>query len=425
MFNKKIKETYLSILEEELIPVTGCTEPIAVAYASARMRAILGEEPEEVIAEVSGNILKNVKSVVVPNTGGLRGINAAIAAGIMVGDSSKKLQVISNLHKKQHALIKRFIKEKTISTICAETPYLLDIIITGKSANHTATVRITNNHSNIVLEEKDGKVLFEREISASSEDNLTDKSSLNIKDILTFVNKVKLEELRPLIEPQVSYNTAIAKEGLIGNWGANIGSVLVAEGSSDTKTAMKAWAAAGSDARMSGCELPVVILSGSGNQGITASVPVVKLAESLGVSEEKMYRAVALSDLVAIEQKRGIGRLSAYCGAVSAGVGVGAAMAYLLDGSYEAIAHSIVNAVAIISGTICDGAKPSCAAKIAESVDAGILGCDMWLHHQQFLGGDGIVTKGVEETIANIGILAQEGMQITDKKILEIMTKRC
>lgn len=431
MLTKAIKNAYLSILKEELVPAMGCTEPIAVAYAAARVRALLGNVPDEMIAEVSGNIIKNVKSVVVPNTGGLRGLEAAIAAGAIGGDASKKLEVISALPKNQKAVIKRFIREVPIKIVCADTPHLLDIKITGKThgtgANkgHTATVRIANNHSNIVLEELDGKVLFEQPLTLSSEDNLTDKSVLNVKDILSFVKKVSLEELKPLVGVQIACNVAIAKEGLVGDWGANIGSVLLAEGSTNIRNIMKAWAAAGSDARMSGCELPVVILSGSGNQGITASVPVVKLAESLGADEEQTMRAVALSDLIAIEQKRGIGRLSAYCGAVSAGVGVGAAAAYLLDGSYKAIAHSIVNAVAIISGTICDGAKPSCAAKIAESIDAGVLGCEMWLHHQQFLGGDGIVTKGVDETIANIGILAQEGMQVTDKKILEIMTERC
>lgn len=431
MLTKAIKNAYLSILKEELVPAMGCTEPIAVAYAAARVRALLGNVPDEMIAEVSGNIIKNVKSVVVPNTGGLRGLEAAIAAGAIGGDASKKLEVISALPKNQKAVIKRFIREVPIKIVCADTPHLLDIKITGKThgtgANkgHTATVRIANNHSNIVLEEVDGKVLFEQPLTLSSEDNLTDKSVLNVKDILAFVKKVSLEELKPLVGVQIACNVAIAKEGLVGDWGANIGSVLLAEGSTNIRNIMKAWAAAGSDARMSGCELPVVILSGSGNQGITASVPVVKLAENLGADEEQTMRAVALSDLIAIEQKRGIGRLSAYCGAVSAGVGVGAAAAYLLDGSYKAIAHSIVNAVAIISGTICDGAKPSCAAKIAESIDAGVLGCEMWLHHQQFLGGDGIVTKGVDETIANIGILAQEGMQVTDKKILEIMTERC
>lgn len=431
MLTKAIKNAYLSILKEELVPAMGCTEPIAVACAAARVRALLGNVPDEMIAEVSGNIIKNVKSVVVPNTGGLRGLEAAIAAGAIGGDASKKLEVISALPKNQKAVIKRFIREVPIKIVCADTPHLLDIKITGKThgtgANkgHTATVRIANNHSNIVLEELDGKVLFEQPLTLSSEDNLTDKSVLNVKDILSFVKKVSLEELKPLVGVQIACNVAIAKEGLVGDWGANIGSVLLAEGSTNIRNIMKAWAAAGSDARMSGCELPVVILSGSGNQGITASVPVVKLAESLGADEEQTMRAVALSDLIAIEQKRGIGRLSAYCGAVSAGVGVGAAAAYLLDGSYKAIAHSIVNAVAIISGTICDGAKPSCAAKIAESIDAGVLGCEMWLHHQQFLGGDGIVTKGVDETIANIGILAQEGMQVTDKKILEIMTERC
>ncbi len=244
-------------------------------------------------------------------------------------------------------------------------------------------------------------------------------------DILEFADTVDLEDAIPLLRRQIDCNTAIAEEGLQNDWGANIGSMLLAEYPRDIKTEAKAWAAAGSDARMSGCELPVVILSGSGNQGITASVPVVRYARYLGVSQVKLYRALLVSDLVTIHQKSGIGRLSAYCGAVSAGVGAGAGIAYLLDGSYEAIAHTIVNAVAIISGTICDGAKPSCAAKIAASVDAGILGYSMYKNHQEFKSGDGIVTKGVDDTIANVGILAQQGMRQTDQTILSIMTERC
>lgn len=423
MLSKELEQAYISILQEELVCATGCTEPIALAFASARMKELLGEVPYEVIAEVSGNIIKNVKSVVVPNTGGLKGIEAAIAAGVIAGDANQGLQVIGNISKDAQPAIKAYVKDTSIHVFCADTPHLLDIKVTGTSEHHQATVRIANNHSNVILEEVDGTKLVEIAPSASSEDNLTDKSCLTIKDILSFVNTVPVDAIEPMVGRQIDYNIRIAKEGLVGDWGANIGSVILSEVQNEIKIVMKAWGAAGSDARMSGCELPVVILSGSGNQGITASVPVVKLCEKLGVDREKTIRAVALSDLVAIEQKRGIGRLSAYCGAVSAGVGVGAAMAYLLDGSYRAIAHTIVNAVAIISGTICDGAKPSCAAKIAESIDAGVLGYHMWEMHQQFREGDGIVTKGVEETIANIGILAQEGMQQTDKTILGIMTE--
>lgn len=425
MLTAEKEKAYLSILREELVPATGCTEPIALAYAAARLRDILGVWPERIRAEVSGNIIKNVKSVVVPNSGGLKGIRAAIAAGVAAGDAGKVLQVISDVPVERHGAIAAYSQDTPIEIVCADTTRMLDIRLTGWAGEHSASIHIANSHSNIVREERDGEVLLEKPVTDSAEDNLTDKSVLNVADILKFADTVDLEDAIPLLRRQIDCNTAIAEEGLQNDWGANIGSMLLAEYPRDIKTEAKAWAAAGSDARMSGCELPVVILSGSGNQGITASVPVVRYARYLGVSQVKLYRALLISDLVTIHQKSGIGRLSAYCGAVSAGVGAGAGIAYLLDGSYEAIAHTIVNAVAIISGTICDGAKPSCAAKIAASVDAGILGYSMYKNHQEFKSGDGIVTKGVDNTIANIGILAQQGMRQTGQTILSIMTERC
>ena len=407
MLTAEKKMAYLSILREELVPATGCTEPIALAYASARLRDILGTNPERIRAEVSGNIIKNVKSVVVPNSGGLKGICAAIAAGIIAGAAERALQVISSVPAELHETIAAYSQDTPIEIACADTTRMLDIRLTGWAGEHFASVHIANSHSNIVREERDGEVLLEKPVTDSTEDSLTDKSVLNVADILDFANTAELEEIAPLLRRQIDCNTAIAEEGLQNDWGANIGSVMLAEYPSDIKTEARAWAAAGSDARMSGCELPVVILSGSGNR------------------QEKLYRALLVSDLVTIHQKSGIGRLSAYCGAVSAGVGAGAGIAYLLDGSYEAIAHTIVNAVAMISGTICDGAKPSCAAKIAASVDAGLLGYSMYKNHQEFKSGDGIVTKGVDNTIANIGILAQQGMRQTDQTILSIMTERC
>ena len=425
MLTAEIKHAYISILREELVHATGCTEPIALAYAAARLRELLGAKPERIRAEVSGNIIKNVKSVVVPNTGGMKGIPAAIAAGAAAGDASKVLQVIAGVPAEMHGEIAAYAKRTPIEIVCADTTRMLDIRLTGWAGEHSALVQIANSHSNIVREETDGTVLLEKPVTDSAEDNLTDKSVLNVADILEFANTVNLEEVAPLLNQQVACNTAIAEEGLRHNWGANIGSVLLADYPDDIKTEAKAWAAAGSDARMSGCEMPVVILSGSGNQGITASVPVVRYAKHLGADQETLFRALLVSDLVTIHQKSGIGRLSAYCGAVSAGVGAGAGIAYLLDGSYDAIAHTIVNAVAIISGAICDGAKPSCAAKIAASVDAGILGYHMYKNHQEFKSGDGIVTNGVDNTIANIGILAQQGMRQTDQTILAIMTERC
>ena len=425
MVSEAIKNAYISILREELVPATGCTEPIAIAYAAARLRSVLGRAPDRIRAEVSGNIIKNVKSVIVPNTGGLKGIRAAVAAGVVAGDAEKILQVISDVSADLHPAIAAYAGDVPIEIVCADTPRLLDIRLTGEAGGHTALVHIANSHSNIVREERDGQVLLEKPVTDSAEDNLTDKSVLRVADILEFADTVDLELVAPLLKAQIDCNTAIAQEGLRTSWGANIGSILLADYPADIKTEAKAWAAAGSDARMSGCEMPVVILSGSGNQGITASVPVVRYARHLGATEERLYRALLVSDLVTIHQKSGIGRLSAYCGAVSAGVGAGAGIAYLLEGTYEAVAHTIVNAVAIISGTICDGAKPSCAAKIAASVDAGILGYHMYRGGQEFKSGDGIVTKGVDNTIANIGVLAKEGMQQTDRTILAIMTERC
>ena len=425
MLDQKTRNAYISILREELVPATGCTEPIALAYCAARLRQVLGAAPERIEARVSGNIIKNVKSVVVPNTGGRKGIRAAIAAGIVAGDADMRLQVIACVPEERHKDIAAYMGSVPIEIVCADTPRMLDICLTGQAGGHTALVQIANSHSNIVREELDGEVLLEKPVSDSPDDSMTDRAFMRVEDIIEFADTADLTEISCLLEQQAGCNTAIAREGLEGSWGANIGSVLLENYPADTKTEAKAWAAAGSDARMSGCELPVVILSGSGNQGITASVPVVRYAEHYGFDKEKLYRALLVSDLVTLQQKSGIGRLSAYCGAVSAGVGAGAGIAYMLDGSFTAVAHTVVNAVAIISGTICDGAKPSCAAKIAASVDAGILGYHMYRASQEFKSGDGIITHSVDDTIANIGVLAKEGMRQTDRTILEIMTERC
>ena len=425
MLEPAIVDAYIDVLESELLLATGCTEPIALAYGAALLRKTLGQLPEQVKIEVSGNIIKNVKSVIVPNTGKQKGIRAAVAAGIVAGDPEAKLQVISSVPASAHGDIAAFTKNVPMEIICMETPFQLDIQLTAWAGTHTAQVRIAKSHANVVHVEKNGEVLFDKELTDADDDGEMDKSFMSVAGILEFVETVDLSRVSDLLDRQINFNIAIAEAGLKEDWGANIGSVLLKEYPADIKTEAKAWAAAGSDARMSGCERPVVIVSGSGNQGMTASIPVIRYAWHLGVSREKLYQALLVSDLVTIHQKSGIGRLSAYCGAISAGVGAGAGIAYLLDGSYRAIAHTIVNAVAILSGTICDGAKPSCAAKIAASVDAGILGYQMYCNEQQFRGGDGIVTKGVDDTIANVGVLAKQGMQQTDKVILEIMTTRC
>ena len=412
-------QQFLNILNEELRPAMGCTEPIALAYAAAKARQVLGREPDKIRLFVSGNIIKNVKSVVVPNTGGLHGMAAAISAGIVAGSADKELQVISHVPKELHSRIKDYMESVDLEIQPAYSELVFDIDLFVYAGEDMVRLRIANHHTNIVLIQKNELILLELPVTESSEENLTDKSCLTIQRIVEFADALDVEDVRECIGRQIEYNMAIAGEGLTGNWGANIGRVILRRQGDNLEKKACAYAAAGSDARMSGCEKPVIILSGSGNQGITASVPVVVVAQALGASEELLLRSVAVSDLVTIHQKAGIGRLSAYCGAISAGAGAG--IAYLHGGKTHAIAHTVVNAIAILSGTICDGAKPSCAAKIAAAVDAGILGYDMYLENQQFLGGDGIVTKGVDQTVYNVGILAREGMRQTDRTILEIM----
>jgi len=414
-------QQYLNILHEELRPAMGCTEPIALAYAAAKATQVLGAVPEKIRLFVSGNIIKNVKSVVVPNTGGLHGMAAAICAGIIAGDADRELQVISAVPVEKHAEIKAYMESVDLDIQPAYSDLVFDIDLFVYAGNDTVQLRIINHHTNIVVIRKNEEKILDLPICESSEDHLTDKSCLTIADIVDFADALDVEDIRDCVGRQIECNMAIAREGLAGNWGANVGSVILHhQGITAAKKAC-AYAAAGSDARMSGCEKPVIIVSGSGNQGITASVPVVIWAEQTGRSEEELLKAVALSDLVTIHQKSGIGRLSAYCGAISAGCGAGAGIAYLEGGKADAVAHTVVNAIAILSGTICDGAKPSCAAKIASAVDAGILGYHMYLEGQQFYSGDGIVTKGVDNTVRNVGILAREGMRQTDKTILEIM----
>lgn len=416
---------YIEILKEELRVAMGCTEPIAVAYAAAKAKEVLGGSPNKVEIEVSGNILKNVKSVVVPNTNNLKGIRAAAAAGIVAGDASKELEVIAEVEKELKAEISECIDNTEFIIKPSKSDYIFDIAVTEYLGESYAKIRIINAHTNIVLIEKDGKIILSKEENMAceaSEDIETDRSLLNVKDIIEFANIVDIKDIEEVIRKQIDYNSAIANEGIQNAYGANIGKVILETyDSKDIKTRLKAMAAAGSDARMSGCELPVVIVSGSGNQGMTASVPVIEYARYLGAGDDKLIRAVALSDLITIHQKTDIGKLSAYCGAVSAGVGSAAAIAYLDSGGYSEIAHTIVNALNIVSGIICDGAKSSCAAKIAASVDAGLLGYYMYKNGQQFRKGEGLVSVDVESSIKNIGKLGKIGMKETDKEIIKMM----
>ena len=414
-------QQYLKILEEELRPAMGCTEPIALAYAGAKARELLGTLPDRITVWVSGNIIKNVKSVVVPNTGGLHGIAAAVCAGVVAGKAEKQLEVISCVSPEEQAALKAYMQTARVEINPSESELVFDIELHLYAGENMVRIRIVNHHTNIVHLSKNGDVLLDLPITESSEDHLTDKSCLCMEKIVEFADCLDAEDVRRTIGRQIEYNMAIAREGIEHSWGANIGTVILRRQGETVERRAAAYAAAGSDARMSGCEKPVIILSGSGNQGITASVPVAVFAQHLNASQELLFKAVAVSDLVTIHQKTGIGRLSAYCGAISAGCGAGAGIAYLYGGRQDAIAHTVVNAIAILSGTICDGAKPSCAAKIAAAVDAGILGYAMFLENQQFYGGDGIVTKGADKTVTNVGRLAREGMRETDRTILKIM----
>lgn len=414
-------QAYVQILKEELCPAMGCTEPIALAYGAAVARKVLGEIPDKVEIGASGSIIKNVKSVIVPNTNHMKGIPAAAAAGIVAGNPDRELEVIAEVSPEQIQQMKEFLDNTDISVHHVDNGLTFEISVTLYKGDSCSMVRIVNYHTNIVHIEKDGKVLKDIPVAGESEEGLTDRSLLNMEDIWDFINTVDVNDIKAVLDRQISYNMAIAEEGIRGDYGANIGSVLMDMYGDDVRTRARALAAAGSDARMNGCELPVVINSGSGNQGITASVPVVIYARELGKDEETLYRALALSNLTAIHQKTPIGRLSAYCGAVNAGAGAGAGIAYLCGGDYEAVVHTVVNAVAVLSGMVCDGAKASCAAKIAEAVNVGILGYNMYVRGQQFYGGDGIVTKGVENTIQNVGRLAKDGMKTTNEEIINIM----
>ena len=412
---------YVQILKEELVPAMGCTEPIALAYAAAKAREILGSIPDKVVIEASGSIIKNVKSVIVPNTNHLKGIPAAATAGIIAGRAEKELEVIAQVTESEIEQMKQFLQTADIKVVHADNGITFDIIVSVYKGSSYAKVRIANYHTNIVLMEKGGEVLYEIAVEGEKEEGLTDRNLLNMKDIWDFAMTVDVKDIKETLDRQIAYNTAIAEEGLRGDYGANIGSVLLDTYGDDIRTRAKAKAAAGSDARMNGCELPVIINSGSGNQGMTSSIPVIEYAKEFDADEDTLYRALALSNLVTIHQKTGIGRLSAYCGAVSAGAGAGAGIAYLCGGGYEEVIHTVVNALAIVSGIVCDGAKASCAAKIASAVDAGILGYNMYKRGQQFYGGDGIVTRGVEETIQNVGRLGKQGMKETNEEIIKIM----
>lgn len=419
-------QTYLEIMKKELVVAMGCTEPIAVAYCAAVARKNLGKMPRKLEIFASGNIIKNVKSVIVPHSNGSRGLEAAAALGAIYGKADRYLEVISAVTKEEELSFKEKMNELEITVSPLHGEHVLDLIIKAYADGECVSVHIEDEHTNVVEISKNGESvdLGKKSLDTTVKNEEIDYSSLNVADIYEFAETVELTDVCEMLERQIKYNTAISKEGLAGKYGACIGKLLLNR--DDTVgTRAKAYAAAGSDARMSGCDMPVVINSGSGNQGMTTSLPIIAYAEYYKKSHEALLRALTLSNLITLHLKTGIGRLSAYCGAVSAGAGAGAGIAYLLGGDLRAINHTVVNSLAISSGIVCDGAKASCAAKIAMAVDAGIMGYEMHMQECQFYGGDGLVSKGVENTIRNISLLGNEGMKETDKKIIEIMTGKC
>ena len=414
----------IAILEEELVPAMGCTEPIAVAYAAALARDTLGVIPEAVEVAVSDSILKNVKSVIVPNTGGMRGVAAAVAAGIAAGKTERLLEVIADVDDAGRRAMAEYLKTRPIRVVQSDTGCVFDIGIRVTKGEDSAFVRISGHHTNVVHIERNGEVRFDKQTAQEEQGaNATLKAQISVREIVEFADTVDLADVDALLSRQIDYNTAISEEGLKNDYGARVGKILLQAFGDDVHNLAKAAAAAGSDARMNGCELPVVIVSGSGNQGMTASLPVIVYARKYAIPRERLLRALVVSDLVTVHLKAGIGCLSAYCGAVSAGCGAGAGICYLLGGGYDEIAHTVVNALAIESGVICDGAKSSCAAKVASAVEAGLVGMEMTKRGSEFRGGDGILEKGVENTIRNVSDLARIGMRETNEEIIRLMIK--
>ncbi len=417
---------FIAILQEELVPALGCTEPIAIAYAGAHARALLGKIPDRVCIKSSGNIIKNVKSVTVPNSGNMKGIPAAAAIGIIGGNPDKGLEVLADITESDIARTKEFLEKIPCKVSLLDTVASLHFIVEVFAGADSASVEIIHQHTNIVHTTKNGKdVLSVPFDPASANAALTDRSGLSVKKILEFADTIDLDRVRPILERQIDYNTRIAQEGLEHRYGINAGANLLkaaeAEQAVTLKIRAQAAAAAGSDARMSGCTLPVVTNSGSGNQGLTASLPVIVFAEERKLPHDKLLRGLLVSNLIAIHQKTRIGRLSAYCGAVSAGCGSGAAVTYLSGGSYEQVCETITNTLAVVSGIVCDGAKPSCASKIATSVDAALNAHYLAMQNRVFEPGEGIVKGDIEKTIAGVGAVAADGMRETDKVILRIM----
>lgn len=419
--DKNIYDNYVRILESELVPALGCTEPIALAYASAKACEVLGGFPEHLSVLCSGNIIKNVKGVKVPNSNGMKGVEAAAVLGLTGGDASQALEVLETVSEEDIEKTKQLLKEGFCDCILKEGVANLYIEARAAGENGEAVVVIEEEHTNITRIEKNGEILFEQEKQEVKEEEEPDKTLLNLADILAFADEVDIDDVRRVLERQIRYNTKIAEEGLKNPWGAQVGRVVLEEFGDDVKWRAVAKAAAGSDARMSGCSLPVIINSGSGNQGMTCSLPVIEYGREMGKTEEEIYRALCVSNLVALNQKKYIGSLSAYCGAVCAAAGAGAGITYLYGGTPEQIENTVVNAIADAGGIVCDGAKPSCAAKIATSLQAALLSHKMAMRGLTFSRGEGLVMDCPEDTIKAVGYVGRAGMKQTDVEILNLM----
>lgn len=413
----------VDLLYSELVPALGCTEPIAIAYAAAKARQVLGAMPEHINITCSGNIIKNVKGVLVPNSGGMKGVGAAAVLGTVGGNADLALEVLSEVTEDDIEKTKQLLAEGFFTCKLQEGVENLYIVASVKGEGHTASVTIVNRHTTIAEMTKDGQIIYQLSKYSDEKKEKEEKKTwtLTLKGILDFAENVDLDKVRPVLDSQIEMNTAIAKEGLSNVYGAQVGRTLLDCYPEDVRTRARAYAAAGSDARMGGCSLPVVINSGSGNQGMTVSLPVLQYAEKWGVSDEKTYRALIISNLTAIHLKHYIGSLSAFCGAVTAACAAGCAITYLGGGTYQQICNTIINTLANVGGIVCDGAKASCAAKIASAVDAAILAHQMSMMGRSFQGGDGILQEDIEDTIKSIGYMGRVGMKETDIEILKIM----
>ena len=423
--DSELYKNYLDILKQELVPALGCTEPIAIACAAAKARRLLGSFPESLEMKLSGNIIKNVKGVTVPNSGGLKGIDIAAVLGMVGGNADKALEVLEEITPEHIARAKELASRGICTYSLAENVPNLYISAKAVCGGHYAEVVIAHQHTNIIKMEKDGEVLLDRtQETEEKTDDTVDRSRLTVKDILDFADQVRMEDIEEIISRQIRLNTAISQEGLDNNYGAQIGKTLMHVWGKSATTRACARAAAGSDARMGGCSMPVVINSGSGNQGITVSLPVIVYAEEWEVSRDKLYRSLVVSNLIAVHQKYYIGSLSAYCGAVSAACGAGAGITYMYGGTYEQVSLTIINTLGNVGGIVCDGAKPSCAAKIASSVDAALMAFHLSIQNKSFLPGEGLIKGDVEETIKSMGYIGRVGMKTTDTEILNVMIDR-